>query len=255
MPDTVFSRPNTAATEEIRAVLAKPALYEDGRAAIDFLKTRTASIVLHGYSLGSGVAVQLATERGAAALILESPYTSITDVAVRRFPFVPVRWLVRDRFENLKKIEKIALPAAIYCGGADPVIPPEHARMLFAAAPEPKRILVIPDAGHTDAWTRGGAEFVFISWRSSPPRKCQGSTNLRENRPRPSLPRFLWIGLHRSKLPRLFQQLDYFLVGGLRKITIMRPDGEEWLRRHQADNLVRLRRQDLDRLARAHRNG
>jgi fermentation-respiration switch protein FrsA (DUF1100 family) len=136
-------------------------LYADGRAAVDFLEKRDATVIAHGYSLGSGVAVQLAKEGRVKALILEAPYTSIADVASRRFPLLPVRWLVRNRFENLAKIGHVRVPLAIYGGTADLVIPHEHARSLLAAANEPKRLLTIDQAGHTEAWTHGGAGFVM----------------------------------------------------------------------------------------------
>jgi fermentation-respiration switch protein FrsA (DUF1100 family) len=136
-------------------------LYADGRAAIDFLEKRGAKIAAHGYSLGSGVAVQLAKEGRVEALILEAPYTSIAHVASQRFPLLPVRWLVRNRFENLAKIGHVKVPLAIYGGMADLVIPNDHAQRLFAAANEPKRLFVIEQAGHTDAWMHGGAGFVL----------------------------------------------------------------------------------------------
>ncbi|MGK9230680.1 alpha/beta hydrolase [Inquilinus limosus] len=145
-------------------------LYEDGRAALDFLQGRSAAIVAHGYSLGSGVAVQMAAEGRVAALILEAPYTSIADVAARRFPFVPVRLLVRNRFENLRKIGRVAAPVAIYAGRNDLVIPCDHAQRLFDTARDPKRILIVDDAGHVDAWIRGGSAFAlnFLAGLGSP---------------------------------------------------------------------------------------
>jgi fermentation-respiration switch protein FrsA (DUF1100 family) len=136
-------------------------LYEDGRAALDFLQRRSAAVVAHGYSLGSGVAMQMAVEGRVAALILEAPYTSIADVAARRFPLMPVRPLVRSRFENLRKIGSVATPVAIYAGRDDLVIPCDHAQRLFDAAGAPKRILIVEGAGHVDAWIRGGSAFVL----------------------------------------------------------------------------------------------
>jgi uncharacterized protein len=136
-------------------------LYADGRTAVDFLEKREATIVAHGYSLGSGVAMQLAREGRVHALILEAPYTSIADVAARRFPLLPVRWLVLNRFENLAKIGQVKVPLAIYAGTADLVIPHEHAQRLFSSANEPKRLLTIDGAGHTDCWTQGGSRFVM----------------------------------------------------------------------------------------------
>ncbi|MGK9169136.1 alpha/beta hydrolase [Inquilinus limosus] len=136
-------------------------LYEDGRAALDFLQGRATAVVVHGYSLGTGVAVQMAVEGRVEALILEAPYTSIAAIAARRFPFLPVRRLVRNRFENLRKIGTVAVPIVIYAGQDDLVIPCEHARMLFDTARDPKRILVVDGAGHVDAWAGGGGAFVL----------------------------------------------------------------------------------------------
>jgi fermentation-respiration switch protein FrsA (DUF1100 family) len=133
-------------------------LYEDGRAAIGFLEGQGASVVLHGYSLGSGVAVQLATECRIEALILEAPFTSITEVASRRFPFIPVKWLIRNRFENLAKINRVRAPVLIYHGTRDAVIPGDQFNRLFNEAREPKRIVRIEGADHVDAWESGGAE-------------------------------------------------------------------------------------------------
>ena len=152
-------------------------LYEDGRAAIGFLTGQGAApattIVLHGYSLGSGVAVQLATECRVEALILEAPFTSITEIASRRFPFLPVKWLTRNRFENLAKINRVRVPLLIYYGAKDAVIPGDHFIRLFNEANEPKRLVEIEDADHVDAWTAGGAEacmnFLQTPQLSSPP--------------------------------------------------------------------------------------
>jgi len=107
---------------------------------------------------GRGVAVQLATECRIAALILEAPFTSITEVASRRFPFIPVKWLIRNRFESLGKIGRVRAPVLIYCGTRDAVIPGDQFVRLFDAAAEPKQLKVIDGADHLDAWELGGAE-------------------------------------------------------------------------------------------------
>jgi len=136
-------------------------LYEDGRAAMDFLEARGARIVLHGYSLGSGVAVQLATERRVEAVILKAPYTSIADVGARLFPFLPVRWLTRDRFDSLAKIARVTVPLLIYHGTRDGVIPNDQFDRLFAAANQPKRLVALNDADHVNPWSMGGAAAVL----------------------------------------------------------------------------------------------
>lgn len=136
-------------------------LYADGRAALEFAMRQTPRLVLHGYSLGSGVAVQLATEFAVEALILEAPFTCIADVGLTRFPYVPVRWLLRDRYDNLRKIGAVRAPVLIYGGDADDVIPPQQFARLFSAVRAPRRLAMIDGADHVDVWTKGGATHVL----------------------------------------------------------------------------------------------
>ncbi|WP_322057354.1 alpha/beta hydrolase [Paraburkholderia sp. J63] len=136
-------------------------LYADGRAALAYAMERSRRVVVHGYSLGSGVAVQLATEFALAALILEAPFTSIADVAATRFRWMPVRRLVRDRYDNLAKIGRVAAPVLIYGGNADRVIPPAQFSRLYTAVRAPRRLALVADASHVDAWERGGATHVL----------------------------------------------------------------------------------------------
>lgn len=136
-------------------------LYADGRAALEFAYLQTSRVVLHGYSLGSGVAVQLATEFPVDALVLEAPFTCIADVARTRFPYVPVRWLLRDRYDNLSKIGAVRSPVLIYGGLADGVIPPHQFTALHTAVRGPRRLALIDDANHVDVWTKGGADHVL----------------------------------------------------------------------------------------------
>lgn len=136
-------------------------LYADGRAAIEFAMRQSPRLVLHGYSLGSGVAVQLATEFPIEALVLEAPFTCIADVAVTRFPRLPVRWLVRDRYDNLRKIGSVRAPVLIYGGDADGVIPSPQFARLYSAVRAPRRLAVIDGADHVDVWTKGGAHHVL----------------------------------------------------------------------------------------------
>jgi len=143
-------------------------LYEDARAAMDFLERRGARVVLHGYSLGSGVAVQIATERRVEAMILEAPFASVVEVAARLLPVVPVRRLVRDRFESVAKIGGVRVPLLIYYGTADRVIPIDQFGRLFEAANEPKRLLAFPGADHVDAWPSGGRAATLAFLESLP---------------------------------------------------------------------------------------
>ncbi|MFP4890185.1 alpha/beta hydrolase [Paraburkholderia sp. EG304] len=140
-------------------------LYEDGRAALRFVERTNARIVLHGYSLGSGVAVQLAAEAQSPGqiegLILEAPFTRIADVAAQVFWFMPVGLLVRDQYDNLAKIARVRVPVVIYGGTHDNVIPPQHFAHLYAHTAAPRRLFMLEGADHTNCWERGGGETVL----------------------------------------------------------------------------------------------
>jgi len=111
-----------------------------------------ASIILYGESLGTGVAARLATERPAAGLILDAPYTSIVDVAAQAYPFLPVRYLLQDRYETVTYIGKVHMPLLILHGERDRVIPVAMGRELFHLANEPKRLATFPNAAHSDIY-------------------------------------------------------------------------------------------------------
>lgn len=131
-------------------------LYNDARANIDWLKAQNYDFFLMGQSLGSGVAVQMATEYPAKALILETPYTSMIDAASYHYPYVPVRWLLKDRFDSLSKITQVKAPVFIIQGEADEVIPVVQGKLLFERANEPKEALWLPSARHNDYYMHGG---------------------------------------------------------------------------------------------------
>lgn len=137
-------------------------LYADGRAAIDFVMQHTTRIAVHGFSLGTGVAVRMASEYEVlAALILEAPFTSIVDVARARFPLFAFRRLVRDRYDSLAIIGRVRAPVLI-CGGlADAVIPPAQFARLYSAVRAPRRLALIDGAGHVDVWEQGAREHVL----------------------------------------------------------------------------------------------
>jgi fermentation-respiration switch protein FrsA (DUF1100 family) len=115
--------------------------------AMGFASTR---VLLWGESLGSGLAVRLAVEHPVAAVVLEAPYTSITDIARSRFPVVPVAWLLRDRFNSLRVMERVQAPVLVLHGARDQIIPVAMGRAVYGAAPDPKELWIAPDAGHVD---------------------------------------------------------------------------------------------------------
>jgi fermentation-respiration switch protein FrsA (DUF1100 family) len=125
--------------------------YADAQAALDFLGDQgigPARQVFYGESLGTGVAVHMAALGKPAALVLEAPFTSVADVAQDRFPWLPARLLVSDRFDSLKVIGKVTAPILIMQAEDDPIVPARFGHALFAAAPEPKESLFAARGGH-----------------------------------------------------------------------------------------------------------
>ncbi|MDP3898595.1 MAG: alpha/beta hydrolase [Mesorhizobium sp.] len=129
-------------------------LLADGLAAYDWLDARTdGGIAVLGQSLGSGVGVHVAAERPASALVLVSAYDSVLAVARRVYFFLPVAPLIRDTFRSDLRIARATQPKLFVHGRRDVVIALSHGEALFAAAPEPKRMLVLDGAGHNDIWS------------------------------------------------------------------------------------------------------
>ena len=125
-------------------------LLEDGAAAYDFAVARyaPARIVSWGYSLGSGVAIAVATTQPVGAVVLEAPYTSIVDVAAGAYPFVPVRWLMRDRFHSDQRIGALNVPLLIMHGEKDSVVAATYGRQLYELAPGRKRFVAFENGTH-----------------------------------------------------------------------------------------------------------
>jgi hypothetical protein len=130
-------------------------LCDDARAARSWLARLTGvdeqDIVLMGRSLGGAVMVDLAAKDGARGLILESTFTSLSDVARRYVPLFPSSVLITDRFDSLSKIKSYRGPLLMSHGDADQVIPFEQGVRLFHAANQPKRFVTIAGADHQDS--------------------------------------------------------------------------------------------------------
>lgn len=107
-------------------------------------------IVIYGESIGSGVAVQLAATVDARAIVLEAPMSSTTDVASGHYPFLPVRYLLKDTFDSAAYIGRVDMPVLIMHGDQDRIIPLRSGQVLFAAAKEPKTFVAFNGAGHND---------------------------------------------------------------------------------------------------------
>jgi hypothetical protein len=135
-------------------------LYADAEACAAWLEANVEGEVVYlGNSIGAGVAVHLAVRRPPAAMVLRSGFGSMADVGQEAYPFFPVRWFLRERYESAKKMAGVRCPCLVVHGDADRIIPLRHGRVLFDAAPEPKQWLVIPDAGHNDLELVGGAAY------------------------------------------------------------------------------------------------
>ncbi|HEU0016372.1 MAG TPA: alpha/beta hydrolase, partial [Longimicrobium sp.] len=145
------------------------AAYADAEAAYEYL-TRTLGvpperIILHGRSLGGGVAAELAARHPVAGLVLESTFTSVFKV-VRSYPLVPF-----DRFRTLDKLDRIACPVLVIHGTDDEVIGLWHGQRLYERVRTPKRALWVRGAGHNDLEDVAGPRYwdTLRDWAASLP--------------------------------------------------------------------------------------
>lgn len=139
-------------------------LYRDARAALAYVRSRAdvspARVVYFGESLGAAVAIELATEHPPAALILRSPFSSMTAMGARHYPFLPVRWLLRDRYPSIDRVARLRSPVLVIAGDDDRIVPLDDTQWLFDATPERKRLVVIRGADHNDEALFAGAEMM-----------------------------------------------------------------------------------------------
>ena len=138
-------------------------LYEDARAALKFLEGQGVSleeVILYGESLGSGVAVQVAYEAKVAGLVLETPYTAMPDVAAHHYFWLPVQWLVRDRYESKSKIASVSVPLLVLHGSEDKTVPARFGKALYNLALEPKTLEIFEGGSHNDLYDFGAADAV-----------------------------------------------------------------------------------------------
>jgi fermentation-respiration switch protein FrsA (DUF1100 family) len=127
-------------------------------------------VIIYGSSLGGGIAVDLASRNPHRALVLVKTFTTMPEVGQEVYPWLPVRWLMRNRFDSLGKLDKCRSPIFVAHGTADQTVPFVHGERLYAAAHEPKQFLAIEGWGHNSALP---AEFfvqlqAFLA-RTAPP--------------------------------------------------------------------------------------
>jgi uncharacterized protein len=139
-------------------------LAADARAARAFLIARAdvdaTRLVYFGESLGSAVATRLAAEHPPAAIVLRSPFNTIVEVGRVHFPWLPVAWLLRDRFAPAEHIQRIRCPLLVIAGDRDTIVPFSQSQRLFDAALEPKTLAVIKGADHNDEALLAGREMI-----------------------------------------------------------------------------------------------
>jgi uncharacterized protein len=139
-------------------------LATDARAALDYLAGRPEvdprRVVYFGESLGAAVAVRLAVERPPAALVLRSPFASLAEVGRHHYPLLPVSLLLRDRHDSAARVGRLTAPLLVVAGDRDRIVPAAHSRRLFAAAPQPKRLVVLDGADHNDHELLAGPRLV-----------------------------------------------------------------------------------------------
>ena len=127
----------------------------DALAVYDWAAAQGAPLVIWGRSLGSGPATYVASQRDAEALLLETPFLSAITVAGERYPYLPVGLLMQDQFPSNVWIEDVSEPVLVAHGTADTTIDVSNGERLYALAPNPAELWIVPGAGHSDLWAAG----------------------------------------------------------------------------------------------------
>jgi fermentation-respiration switch protein FrsA (DUF1100 family) len=137
-------------------------LYRDADAAYQYLRgglrVPPERIIVFGHSLGSAVAVDLASRVPAAGLILDGALTSVIERGAELYPYIPVRWIGRSRFSSIDKISRVSIPKLFLHARADDVVPLAHGRRLFETALPPKTFVEL-NGGHGDAFELDSATY------------------------------------------------------------------------------------------------
>ncbi len=125
------------------------ALHQDALALYDKVHAAHPDVVVVGRSLGSGVAIRLASQRPVERLVLVTPYDSVQDIAAAQFRFFPVRWLLADKFESFRYAPRVSAPTIIIAAEHDEVIPRSSTDLLHARfASGVAKFVVLPGTGH-----------------------------------------------------------------------------------------------------------
>ncbi len=135
----------------------------DARAAYDHLVgplgQPAGEIVLFGHSLGGAIAIDCASSRPVAGLIVQSSFMDTKRMARDLYPRAPIHWIARRRFPSIDLVAGLEMPKLFVHGSEDGTVPVDHGRSLYEAAAEPKELLVVPRAGHNDVHRHGGFRY------------------------------------------------------------------------------------------------
>ena len=116
-------------------------LYEDARSAVRWLESigvKEKDIIIYGESLGAGVAIEIGQNKKFAGIILESPFTSMIAAGKNKYPYLPVRFLLKDKYESDQKIKNIEIPILVMHGKVDNIVPFYMGKKIYELANEPK---------------------------------------------------------------------------------------------------------------------
>lgn len=145
--------------------ISEAGTYLDGFAAAELLRERyrlqPSQMIVFGRSLGAAVAAELATRIETVALVLESPFVSVPEMARAVFPLLPVGRFLSTQYNTVEKVRRLKTPTPVFVlhGERDEIVPFAQGRKVFEAAAEPKRFYAIRGAGHNDTYMVGGEPY------------------------------------------------------------------------------------------------
>lgn len=142
---------------------SEPGVLADAHAAYDHMTGRLGIVperlLIFGHSLGGAVAIDVAVERAAAGLVVQSSFTDLRAMARHLYGSLPVRWIARNGFRSLEKVPSITMPKLFVHGTEDGTVPHHMGETLFESAPEPKQWYSVRGAGHNDVHRFGGYRY------------------------------------------------------------------------------------------------
>ena len=118
-------------------------------------------ILIFGHSLGGAIAIDCASHRSAAGLVVQSSFTNLKEMARARFPGWPLHLIANNQFDSLGKVPELNLPKLFLHGASDETIPISLGERLFEHAAEPKEWYAVPRAGHNDVYRHGGLRYLW----------------------------------------------------------------------------------------------